>query len=104
MGRGASPLVSTFPAGEIGNKRVGRDGLQIRDVRGHVLLFVVLGRERGSATKRSVVADPRSAGIGSCMVARETAEGVLDLHVPLEQAPELERAEIYVPDSVVDLL
>jgi hypothetical protein len=38
------------------------------------------------------------------MVARETAEGILDLHVPLEQAPELERAEVYVPDAVVSAL
>jgi len=38
------------------------------------------------------------------MVARETAEGVLDLHVPLEEPPELERPEVHVPDAVVDFL
>jgi hypothetical protein len=36
------------------------------------------------------------------MMAREMAEGVLDLHVPLDQASELERPEVNVPDSVVD--
>src|SRR5712692_3130297 len=38
------------------------------------------------------------------MMAREPAEGVLDLHVSFDQAPELERSEVYVPDTVVDLL
>src|SRR3990172_3198350 len=38
------------------------------------------------------------------MMTREPAEGVLDLHVPLEQTPELERAEVHVPDAVVDFL
>jgi len=38
------------------------------------------------------------------MVAHEPAELVLDLHVSLDQAAELERSEVNVPDSVVDLL
>ena len=35
------------------------------------------------------------------MVARETAEGVLDLHVPLDEPPELERPEVHVPDAAI---
>ena len=38
------------------------------------------------------------------MMAREPAEGVFDLHVPLDEPTELERSEVHVPDSVVDFL
>ncbi len=38
------------------------------------------------------------------MMAREPAEGVFDLHVPLDEASKLERSEVHVPDAVVDFL
>src|SRR2546422_8850011 len=63
-----------------------------------------LKRQRESATERSAVADSRaSAWMRLRMMTREPAEGIFDLHVPLEQAPELERPEVHVPDSVIDL-
>jgi hypothetical protein len=39
----------------------------------------------------------------SAAVAQQPTIGVLDLHVPLEQAPELERTEVHISDAVVDL-
>src|SRR5437870_2039714 len=39
-----------------------------------------------------------------CQSAPQSAIRVFDAHVPLEQAPQLERPEVDIPDPVVDLL
>lgn len=37
-------------------------------------------------------------------MAQQPAVGIFNLHVSLEQPPELERTEVHVPNAVVDLL
>jgi hypothetical protein len=63
----------------------------------------VIHKSTGRSGSGSLLQAHRSLG-GACVSALEFSIGVFDAPMFFEQSTELERAKVYVPDTVIDLL